>query len=480
MSCSKFSTPTPATSIYACGIDMLQEIKKIKTRFGNGYTRTTEAFCISDISGETSYWLLQIFDTPNKKKEMKTCNAYLWRVLTNSKIESFTSTPVPYSMGDARVLSTISCPVAIDEMSGLPKALAGCFYTTNSLGALSSFSLTHDEKDPSCLEYYFNVVAKSELSRRQIASMPAQEVKEYMRTTRFISADALLDIVSDLDNGDRFHARALDDLSDNDRKAFNEELLRVTREGVAASEDHEDFKALVLRWIERNLQLPKTMDPVLYKEQIGRMLPLPDIAKWNEIAGLSLIVIASKLYKNSPVDLQSALPAGYGALVAEFTPKDSRYGVSFGKEELDEACKTPYGKIQLMKLLFKEHDRQETFIADLKAILEAPGNDELAKARAALHKLTHGIDEYGSSIHGLSRAILLRLIVGELKFPPLLHAEIVGCFRKIGLNWDIEDIPVYPIDEEDDSLDPFALLHIAGDHSHPMREGAGMKRSLSE
>lgn len=475
MSFSKFSTPTPATSIHACGLNMPKEIQSITTRFGHGYTRTTEAFSVSNNYGDITYWLIQIFDTPNKKQEMKTANALLWRVLTTSKIESFTSSPEPYSMGDDRVLSVITCPVAIDELSLHPKSLAQCLYTTNSWGLLSSMSRTHDKKDPVCLEYYFNVICKSQLSRRQIASMPAAEVLEYMRKTRFISADALFDIVSDLDNADRFQARALDGLSDDERRKFNEELLRVTREGIT---DPDEFKALVLRWIERNLSLSKTMDPVLYKEQIGRMLPLPDISKWNELVGLLLIVIASHLYKISPVDLQLALAAGHGAMVAEFTNKDVRYGLTVDKMELGEACKTPRGKIALMKLLDTEHDRQEAFIADLKAILEAPGNDELARARAALHKLTHGIDEYGSSIHGLSRAILLRLIVGELKFPPLLYAEIEGCLRQIGLNWTIRHISVDP--SEDDSLDPFSLAHGAGEHLHPMRESVGAKRSYSE
>lgn len=462
-------------SVDACGVNMLQEFQSISTRFGHGYTRTTEAFSVSNSDGNTTYWLIQYFDTPNKKKEMKTANAFLWRVLSEAKIESFTTSPEPYSMGDDRVLSIITCSVAIDEMSLCPKSLAQCLYTTNSFGILSSMSRTHSGTNRSCLEYYFNVISKSQLSRRQIAPMPAAEVLEYMRKTRFISADALFDIVSDLDNGDRFQARALDGLSDDERRTFNSELLRVTRDGIT---DAEEFKGLVLRWIERNLSLSKTMDPVLYKEQIGRMLPLPDISKWNELVGLLLIVIGSHLYKLSPVDLQLVIAAGHGALLAEFTNKDERYGLTFDKMELGEACRTPRGKIGLIKLLETEHVRQEAFIADLKAILEAPGNDEKARAHAAFHKLTRGIDEYGHSIHGLSRAILLRLIVGELKFPGLLYNEIQDCFRKIGLNWSLESIMVYP--SEDDSLDPFSVLHGVGEHLHPMREeGAGCKRSFS-
>ena len=477
MSFSKFSTPTPATCIRDCRLHMPREIQRVETRLKHGYTRSTEAFCIKDGDSNASYWLLQIFDTPNNKDQMKTANALLWRVLTNSQVESFTSSPELYSMEGNRVMSIITCTVAIDELFLYPKCLAACLYTTNSFGALSSFSLTHDQEDPACLEYYFNVVAKSELSRRQIASIPGTEVVEYMRTTRFMTADALLDIVEDLSYDDRFVARAPRNLSDAETKAFNNELLLKTRANLP---EPEVFKALVLRWIERNKSFSKIENPACYKEWVGRTLPLPNVAKWNESVGLLMIVIASYLYKKSPVDLQLALAAGHGALVAEFTPKDERYGITVDKMDLDEACKTPRGKIALMKLLETEHDRQENFIADLKAILEAPGNDELAKARAALVKLTQGIDQYGRSIHGLSRAILLRYITGDLKFPPLLFAEIEAYLAGIGLNWKLKKIDVDFSD--DDFLDPFCLCHGAGERLHMQEEipAVGLKRSLSE
>jgi hypothetical protein len=480
MACSKFSTVTPCLSIFASSIDFPREIPKIKTRFGHGYTRTTEAFCISDIDGKTTFWLAQIFDTPNKKDVVETSNVYIWHVLTDAKIESFTRSPVPYSMGDGRVLSTIECPLAIQEMSELPKSLAACLYTTNSFASLSSMSRTHGGKDPSCLEFYFNVKAKSELALRQMAVKPAKAVFDYMQTTRFIDGDTLNDIVQNLGNDQRFHARAADSMSDDARKTFNDELLRHTRENIAKSGDHDDFQILVCAWIRRNLDLPKLFDPVKCKELVGRKLPLFDIALWNHSVGLLMIVIASKLYKESPVDLQLALAAGHGAWVAEFTTRDERYGCSIDKKmNLGEACKTPHGKIGLMKLLITEHARQETFIAELQDIIAGKGEDELARARAALTKLTKGIDEYGASIHGLCRAIVLRVMTEDIEFPPLLYNEIVGYFREnFGLNWDFHPTEVYETD--DDSLDPFTLLHNAGEGIHPMREETvGSKRSLS-
>jgi hypothetical protein len=77
MSCSKFSTATPATSVHGLDIGVHQEIQKIKTRFGHGFKRTTEAFCIVTKNGETediTYYLAQKFITPNKKGEPKTSN----------------------------------------------------------------------------------------------------------------------------------------------------------------------------------------------------------------------------------------------------------------------------------------------------------------------------------------------------------------------------------------------------------------------
>lgn len=483
MSCSKFASQTPFTEIHASEFAMLDAIPKIKTRLGHGYTRTTEAFSIMSAAGDWTYWLLQIFDTPNKKNESKTANAYLWRVITHNKIESFTQTPEPYSMDDGRVLSLILCPVAKEEMFGLPKSLAACLYTTNSLAALSSFSLTHNVKNPSCLEFYFNVIAKSRFALTHLVSMKDKDVFDLLTTTRFMDADTLLDILSDLDNETRFKRRAPADLSDDDRKKFNEDALQSTRQHIKDTGKHKELKALVMRWLERNLELAHTTDPELCKLRIGRMIPIPEekIADWNRSAGLLMIVIASKLYKDSPVDLQNALPAGYGAWVAEFTPKDERYGVTVDQMDLDKACKTARGKIGLMKLLDKEHERQEAFITDFKAILEAPGNDELAKAQAALEKLTHGIDQYATSIHGLARSILLRIITGEIKISCMLYAEILGFCRKLGLNWSLEHTTVYQNDE-DDSFDPYVLLHLSGESTHPMREDrvSGVKRASSD
>jgi hypothetical protein len=484
MSCSKFSTVTPASSIHGLDIRVFREIPKIKNRFGHGFTRTTEAFCIATKNGETvetNYWLMQKFITPNKKEELKTSNVYIWRVLSDKKIESFMSSEDIFSMSDNEEMRIITCDIAIEELIDCPKSLAACLYTTNSFAALSSMSPTHDERDPSCLEFYFNVIAKSELSLRQIAPMPADAVHQYMQKTRFIDGDTLNDMVQNLGNDERFHARAADSLSNDARKMFNDELLRHTRENIDKSGDHTDFKVLVCAWIGRNLQLPKLFDPVMSKEKVGRMLPLPDVSMWNQSVGLLMIVIASKLYMDSPVDLQNALPAGYGALVAEYTPRDERYGMSVDKKmDLGETCATPQGKFALIKLIFAEHTRQEAFISDLKAILDAPGNDEQSRATAALTKLTKGIDEYGASIHGLCRAILLRVLTGDLKFPPLLYNAILNYFRdNFGLNWNLHHPQVF--EDESGTLDPFQLLHMVGESSHPMREECvGVKRSLSE
>ncbi len=479
MSCSKLAAPTPFSEIHACGIDMPRAIPMIQTRLGHGYTRKIEAFSVSDIALNTTYYLLQTFDTPNKKGEIKTANAYLWRVLTKGKIESFTTTPEPYPMGEARVLSTISCPVAIDEMCRLPKTLEACLYTTNSLGALSSFSLTHDPKDPSCLEYYFNVVAKTRFALAHIMSMKNDDIVEMLRTSPRIDSDTLLDILDYKCNDLRFKRRAPDGLSDEERKQFEKDALTEAR-AYMATRQPAGVVACCIHWLENNLKLPKTTDPVICKERVGRMIPIhaDNLPKWDATVGLAMIAIASKLYADSPVDLQSALPAGYGAWVAEFTPKDQRYGIAVDKMDLDEACKTVKGKIGLIKLLETEQPRQEAFIADLRAILDAPGNNELERARMALGKLTHGIDAHGTSIHGLARAILLQQITGQLKFPCLLHNELNGFFRMIGLNWHVKDITVFQSDA-DDSLDPFALLQLAGEGTHPMRE-SGVKRSLSE
>lgn len=477
MSCSKFATPTPSSEIHACGIDMPKAIPKIKTRLGHGYTRKLEAFSTSDIALNTTYWLLQTFDTPNKKGEIKTANAYLWRVLTDRKIESFMTTPEPYPMGDARVLSMITCPVAIDELSGLPKVLTACLYTTNSLAGLSSFSLTHDEKNPSCLEYYFNVIAKTQFALTHLKAMRNEDIVEMLSTSTRIDSDTLLDMLESKCNDLRFKRRASDDLSDEERKEHEKTALIEARAYMASLEPRIVVTCCI-DWLNNNLKLSKTTDPELCKS-IGGKIPIPShkLGEWNKTVGLAMIAIASKLYKDSPLDLQNALPAGFGAWVAEFTPKDQRYGISVDRMDLDEACKSVQGKVGLMKLLEKEQARQEAFIADLEAILEAPGNDEGARARAALCKLTDGIDEHHRSIHGLSRAILLRLITGQLKFPCQLYTQITDFFRKIGLNWSVKDITVYQT--EDDSFDPFTLLHLAGESTHPMRE-SGVKRSLSE
>ena len=148
--------------------------------------------------------------------------------------------------------------------------------------------------------------------------------------------------------------------------------------------------------------------------------------------------------------------------------------------DLGETCATPQGMFKLIKLMDTEHSRQEAFIGELKAILDAPGQDEQTRATAALAKLTTGIDEYGTSIHGLSRAILLRVITGDINFPPLLYNAILGYFRdNFGLNWDLHRPQVY--EDESGTLDPFQLLHMVGESSHPMREECvGVKRSLSE
>ena len=484
MSCSKFSTATPATSIHGLDIGVHREIQKIKTRFGHGFKRTTEAFCIVTKNGETediTYYLAQKFITPNKKGEPKTSNVYIWRALPDKKIESFMSPENIIAMSDNEEIRIITCDIAIKELSDCPKSLAACLYTTNSFAALSSMSRTHDERDPSCLEYYFNVIAKSALSLRQTAEKDANDVHEYTRTTRFMDANTLQDILHDLGNGDRFKDRAPEGMSNDDRKVFNDELLRHTRENIATLGDKSDFKILVCSWIGRNLQLPKTFDPVMCKEVVGRRLPLFDLSVWNKSVGLAMIVIASELYDKSRVDLHFALPAGFEAWVAEYTPRDERYGVSVDKKmDLGETCATPQGMFKLIKLMDTEHSRQEAFIGELKAILDAPGQDEQTRATAALAKLTTGIDEYGTSIHGLSRAILLRVITGDINFPPLLYNAILGYFRdNFGLNWDLHRPQVY--EDESGTLDPFQLLHMVGESSHPMREECvGVKRSLSE
>ena len=485
MSCSKFSTPTPFAEIHACGIDMMQAVPTIKTRHGHGFKRTTDAFSISDTAGNTTYWLLQYFDTPNKKNEVKTANAYLWRALDGGvKIESFTTTPDAYSMDDGRVLSLITCPVAKEEMFDKPKSLAACLYTTNSLAALSSFSLTHDEKDPSCLEFFFNVIAKTRFALTHIMSMEDKDIVELLMTAPRMDSDTLLDMLEDKCNELRFKQRAPEGLSDDERKQFEKDALSEARAYMATLKPRRVVSCCI-RWLENNLRLPKTTDPVVCKEKVGQKIPIaPEkIAQWNTTVGLAMIVIGSNMYKNSPVDLQNALPAGFGAWVAEFTPKDQRYGITADKMDLDEACKTAKGKISLMKLLVTEHARQEAFIADLKAVLESPGNDESARARAALIKLTEGIHDYGTSIHGLARSILLRVITGEIKISCPLYSEILLFFRKIGLNWALEHITVYQNDEND-AFDPFMLLHLSGESTHPMRSEearfSGVKRSLSE
>ena len=53
-----------------------------------------------------------------------------------------------------------------------------------------------------------------------------------------------------------------------------------------------------------------------------------------------------------------------------------------------ETCATPQGMFKLIKLMDTEHSRQEAFIGELKAILDAPGQDEQTRATAALAKLT--------------------------------------------------------------------------------------------
>lgn len=483
MSLSKFSTPTPFTEIEDGEIDMLQAVTNLKTRYGHGYTRTTDTFSVSDMNGNTTHWILQYFETPNKKDEIKTSNAYLWRALDSGmKIESFTSTPEAYSMDDGRVLSLITCPVAKDELFEKPKSLAACLYTTNSFGALSSFSLT--QKDPSCLEFFFNVIAKTQFALTHLMSMKNEDVVQLLTNSPRIDSDTLLDMLEDKCNELRFNSRAPEGLSDDERRQFEKAALAEARAYMATLKPRTVFNCC-LHWLENNLRLPHTTDPVICKEKVGQKIPIaPErIADWNATAGLAMIVIGSNLYKKSPLDLQNAIPAGFGAWVAEFTPKDQRYGITVDKMDLDEACKTAKGKISLMKLLETEHIRQEAFIEDLKAVLESPGNDELARARAALVKLTKGIDEYGASIHGLARCILLRIITGEIKISCLLYSEILAFFRKIGLNWALEHITVFQNDEND-SFNPFTLLHLSGESTHPLRweesRFSGVKRCLSE
>lgn len=420
-------------------------IRGIKTHLGHGYTRSTVPFSVKGLDGGITHYLLQFFDTVNKKGHEQTTSGLLWGICNGYEcLESFMVRDEVHKMDDGE-LRLIMCPAMAETMMTMPKRLVSYVFTTNDLFAMDSFTFNRPPNAPRCIENYVMACGKTRFAQSRVATMAPEKLVELYLTSRFMNADTIADILDDLSNDERFQKRAPQDLSDEERKQWNAEALRSVRERLATEVSPERFKELVGAWLARNLELSPTLNPVTYKEDVGRKVPMtPEMAlAWDKISPLLFLLATSHFYNRSPVDLQLALPAAFnGTWIAEITPKDQRWGVSPpDQKNLDWVCKTPEGLIWLLKTAKTHGKAQEEFVAKLKSVIDAQDViDEDARIEEALLLLTDGLNGYKHGILGLVKSIHLRMLTGEINLKPPSSSMVNGAVKKPTILGGIEEL----------------------------------------
>lgn len=421
MSFSPFDMRTPHFKIPS-QFPLHDMIERMKTHLGHGYTRNIIAFSWKKNDDQVIYFLAQSFETNNKKGVKTTASCFLWMICNGfERLESFAVPDEVYKMDDGE-LRMILCPLMAETLKVLPKRLLAYLFTTNDVAGMDSFTYSRPPWAPRCIENYVMASGKSQFVQSHVRSMPPEELFNLYLTSRFIDSDTIADILQDLGNDERFQKRAPPGLSDEERKLWESDAIKSIRERMKAEVSPERFKELVGSWISRNLELSPNLDPVIYKDAVGRKLPMtPAMCQaWDKLSPLVFLFATSRFYWRSPADLYLALTAGFdGTWIAELTPKDQRWGVSPpNKKDLKWVSTTPEGLAWLLQALKTKGRAQEEFVAGLKTILNAEDISETRRIDEAVLKLTDGLDKYEHGILGLVKSIYLRLLTGEIKLQP--------------------------------------------------------------
>jgi hypothetical protein len=464
MSCSKFDMPTPPVRVKN-PLAAHKMIVGMKTHLEHGYTYRLEAFSIKETDDHTTFYLMQIFDTTNKKGDSRTASVSLWKVLNGFEcIESFMVADTEHMMDNGRRIREIKCPVAQETMLAMPRCKVAALFTTNDVECMDSFTYSRPPSTPRCIEHSVMCMAKTRFALAHVKEMPADKLFELYLTSRFMDADTIQDIIKGLGNDDRFKSRAPKDLSEQELKAYKTESLKVVREHMKANVKPEDFKPMVVEWLEHNLVISRTLDPAVYKDAIGRKVPMTaETAKeWDRLSGLLFLMATSKHYRESRCDLQLAMSSAFnGTWIAEITPKDQRWGVSPPDgQDLKWVCSTPAGRMWLLHKLVESGSSQEMFVDALKEILAKKELPPKAKLDMAMGMLTDGLNQYEHGILGLTKSIFLRTLTGELQLPVTLKRRMENEVNKYGIDWWLCNVDVEHVKKEDDrtTMDPFRLL----------------------
>lgn len=472
MSSSKFDMQTPTVRVKN-PLAVHKMVAGMKTHLEHGYERHQHVFSVKETDDRTTFYILQIFDTKNKKDEMKTASGFLWKVLTGLQcVESFMIPDEVHEMEGGRILRNIACPVVIEELVAMPKCLVAAPFTTNDVACMDSFTYSRPPSAPRCIEHSVMCMAKTRFALAHVMKMPADKLFELYLTSRFMDADTIQDIIKGLGNDDRFKSRAPKGLSEQELKAYKTESLKVVREHMKANVKPEDFKPMVVDWLEQNLVISRTLDPAVYKDAIGRKVPMTKetAEEWDRLSGLLFLMATSKHYRESRCDLQLAMAAAFdGTWIAEVTPKDQRWGVSppDGKD-LGWACKEPAGKMWLLDSVRTHGAAQEKMVESFKTIFATEDVDEKTRIDVAFTLLTDGLNHYQHGILGLVKSIFLRTLTTELVFPAALVRRFETELEKYGIHWCMFTVPIIhhgPGDEDGKTVEPFALLESVGVHA---------------
>lgn len=420
MSFSPFDMRTPHVKIPS-QFPLYDMIKRMKTHLGHGYTREIIPFSWKR-HDQTTYFLAQSTKTVDKKGVDKTSSLFLWMVCNGiQSLESFAVPDEVYKMDDGEI-RMIQCPLMAETLKVLPKRLLAYLFTTNDVAGMDSFTYSRPPWAPRCIENYVMASGKSLFVQSHVRSMPPEELFNLYLTSRFIDSDTIADILHGLGNDDRFQKRVPPGLSDEERKLWESDAIKTIRERMKTEVSPERFKELVGSWISRNLELSPNLDPVIYKDAVGRKLPMtPEMCQaWDKLSPLVFLFATSRFYWRSPADLNLALAAGFdGTWIAELTPKDQRWGVSPpNKKDIKWVSTTPEGLFWLLQALKTKGKAQEEFVAGLKTILNAKDISEPHRIDEAVLKLTDGLDKYEHGILGLIKSIYLRLLTGEINLRP--------------------------------------------------------------
>jgi hypothetical protein len=487
MSCSKFDTPTPAVKMSYPNRPDLCMMKNLKTHFGHPYERREDFFSRTE-GDKTSYYIQQIFVTPNKKGIPKTAGIFLWLVLPGDGAIEISTPGETVKAGDGSFVQDIACKTAQATMLALPKACVAYPFTTNDPACLDSFTFTQGSAEPRCCEYYVMNLGKTAVGRTMCLDVPARSMLDLALTTRFIDSDTLIDMFEHLDNDHRFVERAPKNLTDAERKEHAKAELKRVRDEMTAKISPEHFVSLYSEWLDLNDKISPLREPAIFKDKIGRKILLPEPAVWDNVAGLLFLLATTKILKRSPENLSLALVA-CSAFIAEVTPKDARWGVMPPeKNDLDWVASTAEGKCWLIRTMETHGAAQDRFIAELqslytKSISTTEKDEQDACDRDFFGMLTRGLSEYEFGILGLVKAIVLRCFIGELKIPCGVQVLIEKCVNSFGLDWYFHMTSAYSIDPETDvtDVDPFAWIGSTGFTAKEARLSAepAITRSLS-